>query len=124
DGRAAEEAFALMAELQQREESLKLREAQLAQSVAARQEQTQDAAAREQLVARGEQNLSTLREELDRRAERTDKLEQELAQRAGALEEQSDELRLREARLGAGLQLPAQQPHRPHHTPPAPHRLL
>jgi len=60
-------------------------------------------------VARGEQNLTTLREELDRRVERTDKLELELGQRATVLQEQSDELRLREARLGAELELRAEK---------------
>ena len=64
-GRASQEAFALMAELERREDSLKLREAELAQAVSLRDTDTRNAAEREELVARGEEHLVTLRDELD-----------------------------------------------------------
>ena len=108
-GRASQEAFALMAELERREDSLKLREAELAQAVSLRDTDTRNAAEREELVARGEEHLVTLRDELDRRAEKFEQLELELARRGTELQQQSDELRLREARLGAELELRAEK---------------
>jgi len=108
-GRAAQEAFALMAELEQRENALKLREVELARAAAARQNDTKQADEREQLVARGEASLSTLREELELRVEQTEKRELEVARRTSELQEGSDELRLREARLGAELELRAEK---------------
>jgi hypothetical protein len=108
-GRAAQEAFALMAELEQRENALKLREVELARAAAARENDTKQADQREQLVARGEASLSTLREELELRVDQTEKRELEVARRTSELQEGSDELRLREARLGAELELRAEK---------------
>jgi DNA repair exonuclease SbcCD ATPase subunit len=108
-GRAAQEAFALMAELERRENTLKLRETELAQSAAARAVDTRHTDEREELVSRGEANLATLRAELELRVEQMEKRELEVARSTTEMQERSDELRLREARLGAELELRAEK---------------
>ena len=98
-----------MAELERREEALRAREEELANAISSTDVDSRKAQAREQLVARGEAHLSTLRDELDRRADEVEQLEHELARRSIELEEQTNELRLREARLGADLELQAEK---------------
>jgi chromosome segregation ATPase len=106
-GRASQEAFALMAELERREDALKLREAELSKTVAAREADMRRTDERAQVVARSQADLSTLQNELQRRAEVSEKRELDLTQRESEVQQQSDELRLKEARLGAELELRA-----------------
>jgi chromosome segregation ATPase len=106
-GRASQEAFSLMSELERREEALKLREAELARRSALRQVESPKQEARDQLLARGEDSLKTLRAQLDEREALAATAARELLARAEAIEQAEQDLRVRDARLGAELELKA-----------------
>jgi chromosome segregation ATPase len=113
-GRASQEAFSLMAELEQREDALKQREealkeqeAELGARVTLNEAEAPKLQAREQMLVRSEAHLASLRERLDERLDQAGRAEQALAGRVEALEEAEHELRLREAQIGAELELRA-----------------
>jgi uncharacterized protein (DUF3084 family) len=106
-GHASQEAFSLMAQLEQREAALKLREVEFGRLSAFREIEAPKQQAREELLARDEATLATLRNHLDEREERAAKAAEELLVRAGALGHAEEDLRRRDARLGAELELQA-----------------
>lgn len=116
-GRASQEAFTLMAELEQREETLKTqeeacrrREFELNQrEAAATDAESSKTQAREQLLARGEAHLTTVRDQLAKREERVAATERTLSERVTEAATAEDELRHREAHLGAELELRAEK---------------
>ena len=106
-GRASEEAFTLLAELELREEAIKLRETDLNRRQTLREVEAPQIQARDQLLARGEAHLTSLRDELDRREELAAHASHELAEREASVGQIEHELRLREAKLDAELELRA-----------------
>jgi len=120
-GRATQEAFELLAELERREEAVRQREVELAKSEAEAAQaprrthlveapkQDPQLQAREELLARGEAHVAGLRRELDDRRERAAQLEQELALAVAELEQRDEALRLHEARLAADHELRGDQ---------------
>jgi predicted nucleic acid-binding Zn-ribbon protein len=106
--RASQEAFTLMAELERREEALSLREQDISSRGSALHEaEGMKLVGREQMLARAEAHLASLREQLDRREEKAAKAEADYAERLSQVEATEDSLRKREARLGAELELRA-----------------
>src|SRR5581483_10001478 len=120
-GRATQDAFELLAELERREEAVRQREVELAKAEAEAAQAPQRAhlveapkpdpqiAAREELLARGEAHLAGVRRELDERQERASRLEREIGERLAEIDRRDQELRLHEARLAADHELRGDQ---------------
>ena len=104
-GRASQEAFALMSELERREQEVARREAELRGRQTLREAEAPKLQARDQLLARGEAHLASLREQLDRRGEQAVQTAHEQSEREAASRGSEREVRVQEARLGADLEL-------------------